>query len=218
MSKYPRLVVPTPTFSNVPKALESSTDIDPVVSAASWILSFVGLISDPTLEIATKLSSKYIPWFLWSTLICLPSVSVIIPPSITSTPVPFRNVVIPKLLTNWIDLPTPVIKSPWILSTIIWLRLEIFESESLAFVPTFTAPILEIPRTSPIWYPLPPEVIVAPSTSPLLIVMVAAASLPLPVIVSKITPEKVAIPADGVYPIPALMIFNEPVAIPAFPA
>ena len=92
-----------------------------------------------------------------------------------------------------------------------------FESENLAFVPTLDVPILEIPRTSPIWYPLPPEVTVAPMATPLFIVTVAVASLPLPVIVCRLIPEKVAIPDDGVYPIPALIIFNEPVAIPAFP-
>ena len=84
-------------------------------------------------------------------------------------------------------------------------------------MPTFTTPMLEIPRTSPIWYPLPPDTIVAPIATPLFIVTVAVADLPLPVIVCKLIPEKVAIPEDGVYPIPALIIFNEPVAIPAFP-
>ena len=58
--KYPALVVPTPTFSKVENALESSTDIDPVESAASSILNLVGLTSDCALEIITKLLLKYI--------------------------------------------------------------------------------------------------------------------------------------------------------------
>ena len=54
-------MVPTPTFSKVENALESSTDIDPVESAASSILNLVGLTSDCALEIITKLLLKYIP-------------------------------------------------------------------------------------------------------------------------------------------------------------
>ena len=146
---------------------------------------------------------------------CNPSVSVII--SLTKTPVPLRLVIPTPTPSYWIVLPTPVVKSPWTLSTIIWLRLEIFESESLAFVPTFTAPILEIPRTSPIWYPLPPEVTVAPVATPLFIVIEPTAPVPLPVIVCKLIPVNVAMPDDGVYPIPALMIFNAPIALPAAP-
>ena len=61
ISRYPEFVVPTPTFSKILKTPELSTDIDPVESAASWILNLVGLISDYKLEIVTKLSSKYIP-------------------------------------------------------------------------------------------------------------------------------------------------------------
>ena len=209
-------MVPTPTFSKVENALESSTDIDPVESATSSILNLVGLTSDCALEIITKLLLKYIPWFLWSILICLPSVSVVIVP-VASIPIPpFKFVVIPKLFTNWIVFPAPVIKSPWTLSTIIWLILAIPDNDNRIFFPTVNAP-LEISRTSPIWYPLPPELIVAPTATPLFMVILAVASLPDPVIVSKLSPVKVWPPDDGVYPIPALMIFNVPVAVPALP-
>ena len=88
---------------------------------------------------------------------------------------------------------------------------------NLAFFPTDTAPITLIPKTSPIWYPDPPFVIVAAIATPLLIFTCAIAPLPFPVIVTKFTPAKVRLPLVGVYPIPALEIDKVPVADPATP-
>ena len=89
----------------------------------------------------------------------------------------------------WMVLPTPVTKSPWTLSRINWLTAVIMPTENLAFCPIVRLPIVVIPRTSPTWYPEPPDAIVTPvdTTEPFDIVIFAVAPWPLPVIVSKVT-------------------------------
>ena len=65
-------------------------------------------------------------------------------------------------------------------------------------------------------FPIPETV--AATATPLETDISAVAPLPLPVIVSSTTPPKVYPPDIGVYPIPALIILNTPVAVPATPA
>ena len=71
-------------------------------------------------------------------------------------------------------------------------------------------PIVETPKTSPITYPCPPlaatySEIVAPTATPLSIVMSAFAFLPLLVMLINSTPVYSRYPEDGVNPIPELM-------------
>ena len=150
-------------------------------------------------------------------LICNPSVSTIIAVGVTLPPADAFNVVVTPILFVYLIVPTPVIKLPWTLSKIISLVFPIPAILNLAFFPTDTAPIVVIPKTSPIWYPDPPLVIVAAIATPLLIFTCAIAPLPFPVIVTKFTPAKVKLPLVGVYPIPALETDNVPVADPATP-
>ena len=97
----PTFVVPTPTCSNVENSDASWTDILAVDPTSYAAVNFVGLTSDCASEIITWLVSKYIPWFLWSTLICKPSVSVVTLSSWTPPPfAKFNSVVIPALLSN----------------------------------------------------------------------------------------------------------------------
>ena len=99
--KNPVLVVPTPTFSNVENRLASSTDNAPTASDLYSTVSFVGLISDWTPNILTLLSAKYIPWLLWFTLICSPSLAVIMSEIWTSPPlVKFNAVDTPALFVK----------------------------------------------------------------------------------------------------------------------
>ena len=130
----------------------------------------------------------------------------------------FSVVVIPRLSIYWTVFPTPeTTKSPCTLCNINSLVFAIDTTESLAPIPREFAPIVPIPRTSPIEYPVPDSVIVAAIATPLLIVMFAFASLPFPVIVVRGTLPNSRVSADGVYPIPELITFKVPVAIPAFP-
>ena len=64
-------------------------------------------------------------------------------------------------------------------------------TDNLAFLPVGILPIVPIPKTSPILYPNPPELIVAATETPLLTVIFAVAFLPLPLIVVKFIPLKV---------------------------
>ena len=119
----------------------------------------------------------------------------------------FRVEVIPELLIYWRVLPIPVWKSPWTLSRINSFNPIILLTENLASLPMERFPIVVIPRTSPIWYPDPPDTIVTPvdTTFPLDIVIFAVAPLPLPVIVFKFVALNVKDPDAGVYPIPELI-------------
>ena len=62
--RYPAFVVPTPTFSKVPKFELLATRISAVESELYGEVSFVGMISLETFDIVTLLFSWCIPWFL----------------------------------------------------------------------------------------------------------------------------------------------------------
>ena len=94
--------------------------------------------------------------------------------------------------------------------------------DSLRFLPRLLFPIVDIPNTSPTTYPCPPlaaecSEIVAPIATPFSIKISALAFLPLLVILTSSTLLYSRVPEEGVNPIPALMIFRSPVAIPALP-
>ena len=78
INTYPVLVVPIPTPSKVPKVEESATTIPSVESELYSAVIVVGTVSGVTFERITELFEKYIPWFLWFTLKCNPSVSTLI--------------------------------------------------------------------------------------------------------------------------------------------
>ena len=76
-----------------------------------------------------------------------------------------------------------VTKSPWTLlrtNSLVW---PIETTDSFPSLPWVVNPRVLNPTTSPIWYPEPPALIVAPDETifPLLIVISAVAPLPLPV-------------------------------------
>ena len=66
-------------------------------------------------------------------------------------------------------------------------------------------------------YPEPPALIVAAIATPLSVVILAVASIPVPVRGVRPIPVCVNCPDDGVYPTPALVIVRSPVADPARP-
>ena len=137
----PVLVVETLAFSNVENLspvplLTCIGSVDDLLYSA---VSFVGLISGRMPEILTKLSSKFIPWFTWLTLICKPSVIDSIPFEgiVTSPPLLLFNSLSVLLLSKKRIVPAaPVINSPWTLPMTNWEVSPIPVNVNLAFVPT----------------------------------------------------------------------------------
>ena len=183
--------------------------------------NFVGTTSDSTSESVTLFCSWCIPWFLWSTVKCNPSLTDVIFSNLQlATPevaCVFNEVVIPVIGCVNVIVPFKA-KSPWTLSSINSSVLPNVTIDNLAFLPTLpVAPIVPIPRTSPTWYPLPEDIILADEIPPSVTNTSAVMKSPVAVTLVRATPTNNCEPDAGVKPKPALTIPILPVPTPAFP-
>ena len=199
-------------------------DIDEVEFLPTVNDNLAGSTSDSTPLIFTLFCSWCIPWFLWSTVKCKPSltsvifsIEVILAFVFEEPTLVFNDVIIPVTGCVYVNFP-PTTKSPWTLSSTSSSVLPIETIDNLAFLPeSFEPPSVVIPRTSPCWNPLPEVIILTDEIPPSVTTTSAVMKSPPAVMLVRATPTCNPVPDAGEYPKPALAIPILPVPIPALP-